>query len=73
MCLNNSRKFRARVQFALGGTALFIRSSLEKTGLWRPLLNLLSSSVGVTAAKLIGMFPHSNYFVPNHSICVSDN
>lgn len=57
MCLNNSRKFRARVRFALGGTALFIRTSLEKTGLWHPLLNLLSSSVGVTAAKLFGMYP----------------
>ena len=55
MCLNDSRRFRARVRLAFGGTALFIRSSLEKTGLWRPLLNFLSSSVGVTAAKLIGV------------------
>ena len=55
MCLNDSRRFRARVRLAFGGTALFIRSSLEKTGLWRPLLNLLSSSVGVTAAKVIGI------------------
>jgi hypothetical protein len=62
MCLNNSRKFRARVRFALGGTALFIRTSLEKTGLWRPLLNLLSSSVGATAAKFIGMSPPFKLF-----------
>jgi hypothetical protein len=55
MCLNNSRRLRARVRFALGSTALFIRTSLEKTGLWRPLLNFLSSSVGTTAAKLIGI------------------
>ena len=57
MCLNDSRRFRARVRLAFGGTALFIRSALEKTGLWRPLLNLLSSSVGVTAVRLIGMSP----------------
>jgi hypothetical protein len=57
MCLNNSRMFRARVRFAIGSTALFIRTSLEKTGLWHPLLNFLSSPVGLTAAKLIGMPP----------------
>jgi hypothetical protein len=72
MCLNNSRRFRARIRFALGGTALFIRTSLEKTGLWRPLLNLLSSSVGATAAKLIGMFSFQS-LRSNHSICVSDD
>ena len=72
MCLNNSRTFRARVWFALGGAALFIRTSLEKTGLWRPLLGFLSSSVGVTAAKLIGTPPFRAHHL-DHSYFMSDS
>jgi len=70
MCLNNSRRFCARIRFALGSTALFIRTSLEKTGLWRPLLNLLSSSVGGTAARLIGVSPLSNSSLQQFDLCI---
>ena len=71
MCLHNNRRFRTRVRFALGGTALFIRTSLEKAGFWRPLLKFLSSFVGVTAARLIGVSPFRAHR-SRRSICMAD-